>query len=273
MTVISIVSQKGGSGKTTTALALGQALISKGCRVLYIDMDYQCSLTDMLGGGNPDYADVYSLLTDSSLRLPQAIIKTDYGGYIAGSQMMAHLDKTMQDFKMKESRLQRFCANIPATAYNVAIIDTPPALSLAQQMSIWASDMVIIPTQADRQHYQQLKNLMCTIEAVQKADKSPRSLRYIITRYNPRIKVNQAYFDAITEFMQAHNVEYLGTVSESSAIREAQGTDANLITDYKRTKPAKEYAAIADVIAADIPPLKINPKNMGPRLRRKRGIE
>jgi len=247
MKVISVVSQKGGAGKTTSALAIGQGLIKDGRRVLYIDMDYQCSLTDMLGGQDGSRMTIYDILTTDRPQLRDGLIATDYGGYIAGSQMMAHLDVTLNDANPREARMQQPLSKMPGQ-YDAVIIDTPPALSLAQVMAIYASDVIIIPTQADRQHYQQLKSLLFTIGRAKEAGCAFK-VYYIVTRYNPRVKINQAFYDAITQLMDANGVEQLGIVSESSVIREAQGTDADLFIDYPRSKPAQEYGSISKKIA------------------------
>lgn len=254
MTVICVASQKGGAGKTTTVLAVGQYLVRAGLKVLYIDMDYQCSLTDMLGGLDASKKTIYDILTGDACRLSDGCIRTDRGDYVAGSQMMAHLDVLMADADVRQTRLQRSIGDVSGD-YDAILIDTPPALSLPQLMAIYAADTVIIPTQADRQHYQQLKSLLYTINTAKDAG-CGLTMYYIVTRYNPRIKINQAFYDAISQMMDAEGIEHLGTVSDSSVIREAQGTDADLFTDYSKSKPAKEYGSIADKIIKGIRPSK-----------------
>ena len=254
MTVISVASQKGGAGKTTTVLAIGQYMARAGLKVLYIDMDYQCSLTDMLGGLDASKKTIYDILTDDACRLSDARIGCGYGDYVAGSQMMAHLDVLLADADVKQTRLQKAIKDVSGD-YDAILIDTPPALSLAQLMAIYAADTVIIPTQADRQHYQQLKSLIYTIGTAKEAG-CGLTVYYIVTRYNPRVKINQAFNDAIEQMMDAEGIGYLGTVSDSSVIREAQGTDADLFTDYPKSKPAKEYGSIAEQIIKDIKPSK-----------------
>jgi len=249
MKVIAVASQKGGAGKTSSILAIGQGLAHRRDRILYIDMDYQCSLTDMLGGQDAACKTIYDILISNGVQLREGIKATEYGGYIAGSQMMAHLDTLMPGADV--DRLRKLIRRLPGSSYDAVLIDTPPALSLPQLMAIHAADTIIIPIQADRQHYQQLKSLLFTINTARQSGCDP-TVQYIVTRYNPRVRINQAYYDAIVQVMDAEGIEQLGIVSESSVIREAQGTDADLFADYPKSKPAQEYGVVVDRIAENI---------------------
>ena len=141
METISITNQKGGTGKSTTALALGAALQKKGHRVLFIDLDAQGNLTYALGATGLNTLNAMELLEG------RAQAGKIQGNIIASTPELAAaekvLNKTGKEYKLKEA-LQSI-----KPLYDYIIIDTPPSMGILTINALTASDSVIIPAQAD----------------------------------------------------------------------------------------------------------------------------
>lgn len=243
MKVIAASLQKGGCGKTTTVLSVGQGLRAKGKRVLFIDTDFQCSLTDLLGG-NASGVTIADVI-EGRKHLPDAIVHGGMGDYVPSSQTMSSIDMRMRGTKKAEYVLKKAIGEIPAAAYDYVLIDTPPAYTLPQVMSLTAADGLIIPVQADRTSFMQLQTFLYTVSKVQETTNPDLDvIGCIVTRWSDRIKINAAYYEAICDLMESVGVEVIGTVRECSAIRESQGTDGDLFEDYKGSNAAKDYRAI-----------------------------
>lgn len=205
-------------------------------------MDSQSSLTDLLGG-NPSDTSILDVIKGHA-KPSDAIIKGAMGDYIPSSPLMASISVA----KGNDEQLRKAIERIPSDAYDVVIIDTPPALSTLQIMSINASDGIIIPTMADRTSYSQLQAFLMTVANAMQTHENLDVIGCIITRWNERIKVNAAYYEAIEQLMQSYDIEILGKIRECSAIREAQGTDADLFKQYKSSNAVKDYGAIVKKI-------------------------
>lgn len=229
--IISVCLQKGGSGKTTTALSIGQGLRAMGYRVLYVDMDGQCSLTDMLGG----YDGQTNVVSVMNGRL--AITTGRHGDYIAGSDRI-------EQAVANRTNVQVLARYLQSLDYDYILIDTPPALSQAQRTALMLSEGVIIPLQADRASYAQLEPFMQYLDDVRRHNPALGVVGYLVTHWNPRIRVNAAYRDAISDLMGG--IPCLGFVRECSAIRECQAVDGDLFKDYPTSNAVSDYRTIIE---------------------------
>ena len=165
MKTISIINQKGGVGKSTTAQAIGQGLSNKGYKVLLIDLDSQGNLTYSTGA---DSAKGYGSL--GVLQRPETITQeiTAVGtmDIITSCPALASADSIISETG-KEYRLQEALEQVKG-AYDFCVIDTPPALSVVTINALTASDYAVIPAQADIFSLQGIGQLHKTIETVKK---------------------------------------------------------------------------------------------------------
>jgi chromosome partitioning protein len=152
--VISVVNQKGGVGKTTTAINLGAALAETGRRVLLIDFDSQASMTTGLGikgaALREQYGSIWYLLNDSEAKLEDFILKSTVPGldFIRGHEDLAAAEAAFVSEIAKEHKLRKLLAPI-LDKYDVVLIDCSPSLGTLTVNALTASNGVIIPMECE----------------------------------------------------------------------------------------------------------------------------
>ncbi|GAC1654764.1 MAG: hypothetical protein NVS9B1_06500 [Candidatus Dormibacteraceae bacterium] len=177
---ISISNQKGGVGKTTTAVNLGAALAEIGQRVLLIDLDAQAHLTINMGVKNPDdfHLTVYNLLVDPETTVNDVIQVAENMGvhFIPSNIELAGAEGQLFSEIGREGILKEKL--LPARRrYDFIIIDCPPSLSLLTLNAFVASDEVIIPLQCEYFGMKGMQQLLNTINRVR-------------AKLNPQLKVD-----------------------------------------------------------------------------------
>jgi chromosome partitioning protein len=152
--VISVVNQKGGVGKTTTAINLGAALAEVGRRVLLIDFDSQASMTTGLGikgaALREQYGSIWYLLNDSEAKLEDFILKSTVPGldFIRGHEDLAAAEAAFVSEIAKEHKLRKLLAPV-LDKYDVILIDCSPSLGTLTVNALTASNGVIIPMECE----------------------------------------------------------------------------------------------------------------------------
>ncbi|NBU93017.1 MAG: ParA family protein [Actinobacteria bacterium] len=143
--VISVVNQKGGVGKTTTAINLGAALAETGRRVLLIDFDSQASMTTGLGikgaALREQYGSIWYLLNDSESKLEDFILKSTVPGldFIRGHEDLAAAEAAFVSEIAKEHKLRKLLAPV-LDKYDVVLIDCSPSLGTLTVNALTASN-------------------------------------------------------------------------------------------------------------------------------------
>jgi len=194
MNVWAVANQKGGVGKTTSAISLGGLLASQGQRVLLIDIDPHGSLTSYLKF-DPETADdnVYSLFSDDHCQISSIIQSTDIPriDLVCSTTLLATLDRKMGVHNGKGLVLKNALKSIE-DEYDYVIFDCPPMLGVLMVNALAACDYLVIPVQSE---YLALKGLERMVRTVTMINRSRQSrLDYIIipTIYDRRTKVSAA---------------------------------------------------------------------------------
>ena len=239
MKTIAVINQKGGVGKTTTALALGSGLAGRGRKVLYVDLDPQGNLGYALTA-DPGRSGAMELLTGAD---PGGTVQPVPGGaaVVAASPALAGADAVLTATG-KEYRLREGLAAL-ARDYDYAVIDTPPALGVLTVNALTAADGAVVPAQADVFSLQGIGQLSRTVEAVrQYCNPALKILGIVLTRHNPRSVLGRDLADAAAE-----TARHLGTklfkaaIREAVAVREAQAERRDLFQYAPRSKAAEDY--------------------------------
>ena len=250
--IITIANQKGGVGKTTTALCLGAELESKGFKVLYIDLDKQCNTSNVLKADTSKEG-TYSLLmkTATARELIQVTANEQY--VISGNEDLTTLDNLLANKVGKEFRLKEGLEEIKEY-FDFIILDTAPHLDVITINALTCTDYLAIVCNADIFSLNGVKDLQSIITSIkQYTNKELKVGGIIINRYNPRAILNQDLKQALENLATAYDTKVYKTyIRECIAIRESQTLNKR-ITDYAPKSNANEdYKALADEILNDI---------------------
>lgn len=165
--IISIVNQKGGVGKTTTAVNLGSALVNQGKSVLLVDVDPQANATSGLGiDVNSVEFGVYETIINKK-DIKDVILKTSQKGYYLVPSSSALAGAGIELVQMEEREWRLFTVlNKIRDNYNYIIIDGPPSLGLLTINNLVACDEILIPIQSEYYALEGLGQLLETIELI-----------------------------------------------------------------------------------------------------------
>lgn len=170
--IIAIVNQKGGVGKTTTAVNLCALLHEAGKKVLLCDFDPQANATSGMGVEKRKLrASVYDILTGEH-SANEVIIHTPYGDLLPSISALAGAGVELTELNEREFVLRKALAPL-AEGYDYIFIDCPPSLELLTLNGLCAADSILIPVQCEYFALEGLSDLMSTMRAV-KAKLNPR---------------------------------------------------------------------------------------------------
>ena len=244
MKTVAIINQKGGVGKSTTAMALGAGLAGRGQRVLFVDLDPQGNLSYSL------QADLEQPGALEMLTQPGAlVIQNSPGGeVVAASPSLAGADTiitaTGKEYRLKEA-LNRLAAS---QKYDYALIDTPPALGVLTVNALTAAQGLVIPAQADAFSLQGIGQLSQTIEAVrQYCNPSLKILGILLTRHNNRSILSRDLAEAVGQTAGHLKTRLFQTaIREAVAVREAQAQRVDLFQYAPKCNAALDYQDFID---------------------------
>ena len=172
--VIAITNQKGGVGKTTTAVNLGAGLVRQGKKVMIIDADPQGSLTLSLGVKNPDELDstlanvMERIVEDKEFESGFAVLRTDEGIDLMPSNIeLSGIEVRLVNEMSRERVLKTYVDSI-RDKYDYVLIDCMPSLGMMTFNALCAADSVIIPTQPEFLSAKGLEQLLSTINRVRR---------------------------------------------------------------------------------------------------------
>lgn len=243
--ITTITNQKGGIGKTTTALSLGYGLAARGYKTLLVDMDAQANLT--MAAGIKSELNIYDLMKRKNRAADTIRPITDKLDIIAGSNNMATLDLDINEVG-KEYRLKEVLEPIQA-AYDFIIIDTPPALNLTTINALTVADSVIIPGQADIFSLDAVKRLYNETISVIKRYTNPHLIidGILITRYKGRNLLTREMLEAYNDLAQElHTRVYNVKIRDTVTLSESQTFSADIFSYSKNSNAAADYSAFTD---------------------------
>lgn len=241
MQIITIAANKGGTGKTTTAAALAQAAAAAGRKILAIDLDPQSNLTFILNG-DPDASGSYQLLHGTAA--DQTIQRTPQGLDLIAASSDLSTEKTGPGSGKRLSK----ALDPLRKSYDFIIIDTPPQAGELTYNALIASTGAIIPLESDKSSIDGLYFITDIIHYLQEQAPDLRILGSLITRYDPRPKLNRYLRDRIAEAGEEAGAPLLMEIRSGIAIREAQALQENLYTYAPKSKPAQDYMSLYKLI-------------------------
>lgn len=247
-----IVNQKGGVGKSTTALAIVAGLAMKGHRVLAVDLDAQSNLTYSMGGQMGGVSVLDALI--ETTQTASAIQRAQGADLLPGEPKLAAAEALLTETG-KEYRLKEALASV-AGEYDYCIIDTPPSLGLLTVNALTASTGAIIPAQADIFSLQGITQLQSTIEAIRQYTNPALEVKGIVlTRHNARTIIGREVTEMIEKTAARLNTKLFATrIREGIAIKEAQATRQSIYTYAPKSNAANDYRALLEEIEGSTQP-------------------
>ena len=165
--IIAVVNQKGGVGKTTTAVNLAAALTERGLRVLVCDFDPQANATSGLGVDKRKVKHTsYSMLIGES-NARQAVVSTKYADLIPSSADLAGAGVELISMDRRERQLRGDLETL-RDDYDLIFIDCPPSLEMLTLNGLVAADAILIPVQCEYYALEGLSDLMATLRSVKR---------------------------------------------------------------------------------------------------------
>ena len=253
--IIAVMNQKGGVGKTTTALNLGAALAELGRRTLLVDLDPQANLTRGLGLSHEEVAagkSIYDVMIDHKVELAAAVRRTRWDRL---ELVPSHIDLSGAEIEMvsmigRELRLRRSLGAL-AAEYDYVIIDCLPSLSLITINACAAATEVFVPMQAHPFALEGLGKLFEVLDLV-KAEINPELelTGVLVTMFDTRTNISREVMDKLSAHGRLAGKIFKTIVRQNIRIAESQGAGVPVIHFDKSCHGAEAYRALAVEVEA-----------------------
>lgn len=241
--IVSVITQKGGVGKTTTVNALSATLSHNGYRVLCIDMDPQGNLSFSTGANNSSMPTIYEVIKGEANAI-DAIQRMSMTDIIPSNILLSGIELEYTG-KNREYLLYSVLRQL-TKFYDFIIIDSPPGLGILTVNALTACDYVIIPMMPDIFSLQGLTLVYETIEYVKKSvNPNIQIAGVLINRYTKRSKLNKEVYGTAQMICQRLNIHLFETVIRNScALAEAQSLQMDVTVYAKRSTGTKDFSAL-----------------------------
>jgi chromosome partitioning protein len=189
---IAISNEKGGVAKTTTTLSLGAALVELGNRVLLIDLDAQANLTLALGFEPGENENTSSNVMLDNIPLLDVRKKTDVENLdLIPSSSRIEISEQFLPVRTNYTTILQKAIRSTSLPYDFIILDCPPALGAITKNALTASDLLLIPTQAEYFSAYALRNMMTLIRNVREQDNPNLAYRILVTMLDRRNRTHR----------------------------------------------------------------------------------
>lgn len=247
--IISVANQKGGVGKTTTAVSLG-AYLSQDRQLLLVDLDPQANATTALGFEEKDVArSIYEVLVEGE-PLAEAVLPTRHPNLhlVPSARRLAGAEVEMVSMMAREGRLSRALQGVMGD-YPQTIVDCPPSLGLLTVNALAAADAVLVPVQCEYLALEGLGQLMHTIDLVRDS-LNPRLslLGVLLTMHDGRTNLS----NQVVEEVRRHfpHLAFETVIPRTVRLTEAPSFGKTILEYDPTSKGALAYAALAREVAA-----------------------
>jgi chromosome partitioning protein len=244
--IIAVFNQKGGAGKTTTALNLLAAIAQSGRRPTGIDLDPQAHLTEVFGAHVRQADDsVYSFFSRG--RPLAEIARITRSGVV---MVPAHLELAKLDSQLGKgvnviTRLRQSLRASTSGIPSPVILDCGPLLNVLSLNAVFAADVLLVPVSADYLALKGALQVERALNALEPVFKQRLARRYVLTRYDVRRKMSAAVAKLMQEELRAEDI-CSTRIRESVKLAESPAVGLDIFRMAPGSRGARDYAALAD---------------------------
>ncbi len=246
--IIAIANQKGGVGKTTTAVNLSACLGVKGKKVLVIDIDPQGNTTSGLGiDKNTVTSSIYDTIINE-VPIEDTMVETQIKGlFLSPSNInLAGAEVELVSVLSRETRLKLALDEIEEK-FDFIVIDCPPSLGLLTVNSLTAANTILVPIQCEYYALEGLSQLMNTVKIVQKhLNKSLRVEGVVLTMFDARTNLSIQVVEEVKKYFG--NKVYRTIIPRNVRLSEAPSYGLPIILYDEKSKGAECYMELADEV-------------------------
>jgi len=242
--IVAVANQKGGVGKTTTAVNLAHCVAETGRKVLLVDLDPQGNATSGLSGRREDAPTVYDVLS-GEVSAKEAVWETPFSGLclIPSGMDLAGAEIEMSDMERREHILSDALASIK-DEYDDIFIDCPPSLGLLTVNALTCADSLLSPIQCEYYALEGVGQLMNTLLLVRKRmNPNIKVEGVVLTMYDARLRLS----DQVAQEVRAHfkHQVYEAMIPRNVRLSEAPSHGMPVGAYDKRSPGAAAYRALA----------------------------